>query len=147
MDTASRARIGFVAGLIGAVILIVVMYVLFLTGLGGPPAFVGMYRSVFGGTVPAAQLIGGVLFAVSGGVWGAIFGALVRDPTPLKGALFGILPSLWLWIVVAPVVGNPLFNGFTTQGILMPLLFNVVIWGTFMGWYCGRRFGRGRRAA
>ncbi len=48
-------------------------------------------------------------------------------------ALFGILPSLWLWVVVAPVVGNPLFNGFTTQGILMPLLFDVILWGTFVG--------------
>lgn len=138
----TRLRIGYVAGTLGAVILIVIMYLMELTGLGGPPAFVDMYESVFGGTGPGAEFIAAVLFALSGGVWGAIFGAIVSDPTILKGMLFGILPTLWLWIVVVPVTGSPLFNGFTTMGLVMPLLFNVVIWGSFVGWYCAERYGK-----
>jgi hypothetical protein len=122
------------------------MYVMYWTGLGGPPAFVGTYEAVFGANDALAQVIAAILFAISGGIWGAIFGVLVSDPTPLKGALFGILPTLWVWLVMPLFTGSPLFNGFTTKGLLMPLLFNVVIWGTFVGWYCDQRYGRGRLA-
>jgi hypothetical protein len=40
---------------------------------------------------------------------------------------------------VAPFTGKPFFNGFSVPGILLPILFNVVIWGGFLGWYCRRR--------
>jgi len=64
---------------------------------------------------------------------------LYKHPTVLKGFLFGLLPTLWLSMAVNSVIGKPLFIGFTTQGILMLIVFNMVIWGSFVGWYMTRR--------
>jgi hypothetical protein len=135
----SRLKTGFIGGVIGALILIVVMYILQLAGMG-QPAFVGMYRAVFGSQPPVDHIIAGILFLLSGGLWGLLYAAIVKHSTVLKGMLFGLLPSLFLWVVINPIIGKPLFNDFSTKGLLMPLLFNVVIWGTFIGWYCSARY-------
>jgi len=137
----SRFGAGFVAGTVGGGILVVLMYILSWTGLAGDPGFVGTYHTVFGTVAPIDHLFAALLFMISGGIWGGIFTSLVRRPTPLYGAVFALAPTLWTWLVVAPMNGKPLFNGFAAKGILFPLLFNVVVWGTFVGWYCGRRRG------
>ena len=129
-------RTGFVAGMIGAVILIVVMYLMRVAGLGGAPGFVGIYRAMFGPRPLVEHILGAAGFALAGGIWGLVFAALMSSPSVLKGMAFGLAPSLFLWLVIAPAMGNPIFNGFTLQGILMPLIFNVLIWGSFVGWYC-----------
>jgi hypothetical protein len=36
-------------------------------------------------------------------------------------------------------MGKPLFNDFDLKGLLMPLIFNMVIWGSFVGWYTSRK--------
>lgn len=136
-----RVRIGFTAGFIGAVILIVTMYLLQALGVVPEPMFVTTYRSIFGADAPMADLLGGLLFALSGGVWGAIFGALVALPTVGKGVAFSLLPTLWVWLVVAPINDQPLFNGLTPMGLLLPLGANA-IWGAFVGWYLAQRVGR-----
>jgi hypothetical protein len=64
---------------------------------------------------------------------------MVKSPTVFKGILFGILPNLWLWIVVNSVLGKPLFNGFSLMGILGPVIFNMLIWGSILGWYSYRK--------
>ena len=107
----------------------------------GDPGFVGLYRTTFGANPPIDQIIAALLFIISGGIWGIVFALLVKHPSTLKGFLFGLLPTLCLWVIVNPVVGKPLFNGFTTKGILMPLVFNMVIWGSFVGWYVKRILG------
>lgn len=135
----SRLKTGFIGGIIGALILIVVMYILQLAGMG-QPAFLGMYRAVFGNHPPLDHVIAGILFLLSGGLWGLLYAAIVKHSSVLKGMLFGLLPSLFLWVVINPIIGKPLFNDFTTMGLLMPLLFNVVIWGSFIGWYCSARY-------
>jgi hypothetical protein len=135
----NRLSHGFLAGCIGAIILVVIMYLLQAMDMGAP-GFVGMYRQVFGENPPADQFIAALLFIISGGIWGLLFGLLVKAPTLLKGMLFGLLPTLWLWTAVNGALGKPLFNGFETKGLLMPLLFNVVIWGGFVGWYMANRF-------
>lgn len=136
----NRISVGFIGGALGAIILVVVMYIMQAAGMGAP-AFVNMYHAMFGVNPPIDQIIAAIIFIISGGIWGIIFTLLVKHPTILKGMLFGLLPSLWLWVVVNPIIGQPLFNDFTLKGILMPLLFNVVIWGTFMGWYASSRYG------
>lgn len=119
----------------GALILITIMYVLMLTGAAGRPGFVNIYESTFSVTItPLHQVLAAFLFALSGGVWGIIF-RVIPKPNPLKGMLFGLLPSLWLWVVVVPFTGGEIFNGFAIKGILFPLIFNCVIWGSFLGWY------------
>lgn len=143
---ASRLRTGFAAGFLGALLLAALMYLMWPLGLsGGPPGFVGNYRATLGWGGPLLDnVVGTLLFAASGGVWGLIYGAFVQRSAAWKGMAFAFLPTLWFWVVVAAALGNPLFGGFTTKGLLLPVLFNVVIWGSFLGWYCARR---GRRSA
>ncbi len=132
---------GFLGGFIGAIILGSIMYVMEIANMG-QPAFISMYRGAFGAKPPTDQVIAFVLFALSGGVWGIVYAIMVKQSTVLKGMLFGLLPTLWLWVIINSFLGKPLFNGFTTMGIIMPLIFNVVIWGIFMGWYLKSRSPR-----
>lgn len=131
-------KTGFIGGCIGAIILVIIMYILMGAGMGDP-AFVKMYHGAFGVHSAADQIIAGILFIISGGIWGLIFTWMVKNPTVAKGMLFGFLPTLWLLIIVNAVIGQPLFNGFHAKGIIMPIIFNVVIWGSFVGWYASRR--------
>jgi hypothetical protein len=135
-----RIALGFAAGATGAFLLVVIFYLMQTARLSGPPGFVGNYRAVFGANPNLEHFLGAILFAVSGGIWGAIYAAFVKRPTVASGAAFGFVPTLWLWLVVAPFTGKPFFNGFSAPGILLPILFNVVIWGSFVGWYCRRRW-------
>ncbi len=129
---------GFLGGFIGAIILGSIMFVMDAMGMG-EPGFVSMYRGAFGAKTPTDKVIAFVLFALSGGVWGIVYAIGVKQSTVLKGMLFGLLPTLWLWVVVNAFLGKPLFNGFSAMGIIMPLIFNVIIWGTFIGWYMKTR--------
>ena len=135
-----RITLGFTAGATGAFLLVVIFYLMQAAGLSGAPGFVANYRAVFGANPNLEHFLGAILFAVSGGIWGAIYAAFVKRPTVANGAAFGFVPTLWLWLVVAPFTGKPFFNGFSVPGILLPILFNVVIWGSFVGWYCRRRW-------
>jgi hypothetical protein len=135
MSTFKNTSKYFNGGFYGALILIVIMYMLKFIDLAGDPGFVSIYKNSFGSDNGfLTHLLASLLFAVSGGIWGVIF-KFVPDPTIWKGTLFGLLPSLWLWVVVVPMMGGEFFNGFATKGILLPILFNCVIWGSFLGWF------------
>lgn len=138
---------GFVAGCLGAILLVVVMYVLKAAGQGGP-GFVDMYKSAFVASPepPLDHIIAAVLFILSGGVWGVLYALLVKNPTVLNGFLFGLLPTLWLWIAVNAFIAKPLFNDFSLKGIVMPLIFNMVIWGCFVGWFMQVKRASGTRS-
>jgi len=129
---------GLIGGCLGAIILAVIMYIMKVAG-SGDPGFVSMYRSTIGSNPPADEIIAAILFIISGGIWGFIFSFLVKQPTVLKGFLFGLLPTLWLWVVVNAFLGKPLFNGFNPKGIIFPLIFNMLIWGSFLGWFTSRK--------
>lgn len=130
----NRLLVGFTGGVLGALALVLVMFAMQFASFGSP-FFVEMYQSAFGPNPPVDHIISAVLFLLNGGIWGLLFAAFVRHPTTLKGFMFGILPTLFTWIVLNPLVGEPMFNGFTVIGILMPVLFYMVIWGTFIGVY------------
>lgn len=132
------AKTGFFAGSVGAIILVAIMYILQAAGQG-EPGFIGMYRGMMGDKGVNGEIIGAILFILSGGIWGVLFALLVKNPTALKGFIFGILPSLWLWIAVNAALHKPLFNNFEMKGIIFPLIFNMVIWGSFTGWYCSKK--------
>lgn len=135
----NRLAQGFIAGAIGAIILAVIMYIMKAAGMG-EPGFVQMYQGAFGGpNPPTDQILGAILFIISGGIWGAIYALLVKHATVLNGFLFGILPTLWLWVAVNAFLKKPLFNGFDVKGLVLPLIFNMVIWGSFIGWYMSKR--------
>lgn len=129
----------FKAAFYGGLLLILIMYLLKLIGTAGNPGFVNIYHAVFGTHIVLVDhILAALLFAISGGIWGIIF-RIVPNPTPLKGMAFGLLPSLWLWVVVSPVVSGVFFNGFSLKGIALPLIFNCLIWGSYVGWYVSRR--------
>ncbi len=130
----NRLAQGFIGGAIGALILVVIMYILKAVGMG-EPGFVLMYQGAFGANPPMDQILGAIIFIISGGIWGVIYALLVKNASVLNGFLFGILPTLWLWVAVNAYLGKPLFNGFEAKGIIMPLIFNMVIWGSYVGWY------------
>jgi hypothetical protein len=130
---------GFIAGAIGAVILSAVMFVMFAANLGDAPAFVGMYRKAFGENVPLDYILGMIGFVIAGGIWGAIYALTVKKPNIISGMLFGFLPTLFLWVVISPLMSGAFFNGFAVKGLIFPIIFNVVIWGSFVGWYLSRR--------
>jgi len=135
-----RLRIGFVAGALGSLAITVVMLIMQLA-MGATPMFVGTYQSVFGpSSLVVAELVGGVLFVLSGAAWGTLFTALIKQPTLVKGMVFGLVPALWLWLVVAPVMlGQPAFFGFQVPKLVLPFLFNVIVWGSVTGWYSAAR--------
>ena len=134
----SKLLRGFIAGAIGAFILVIIMYILKAMGMG-EPGFVSMYTAAFGEGGATDEYAAALIFIVSGGIWGLIYALLVKRPTVVNGFLFGFLPTLWLWIAVNAFIGKPLFNGFEAKGIIMPLIFNMVIWGSFVGYYLSRR--------
>ena len=133
-----RLIIGFIGGCLGAVVLALISYLIQALGNGSIPPFVSNYRATIG-THPADQVVALILFIISGGIWGLIFTWMIKRPTVIKGILFGILPNLWLWIVISNYFGKPLFNGFTLMGILGPVIFNMLIWGSILGWYAWRK--------
>ena len=133
-----RIKKGCTAGIIGAAILVVIMYILKLAGMGNP-GFVEMYRAEFDTNSLLDHFIAALLFLVCGGIWGIIFALLTKNPTTLKGFAFGILPAIWLWTAVNAFMGKPLFNDFAWKELMMPVIFNMVIWGSFVGWYLSRK--------
>ncbi len=134
----NRLAQGFIAGAVSAIILAIIMYIMKAMGMG-EPGFVGMYQATFGVNPPVDQIVGLIIFVISGGVWGLIYALLIKRATVLNGFLFGFLPTLWLWVAVNAFIGKPLFNGFDPKGLIMPLIFNMVIWGSYVGWYMSRR--------
>lgn len=132
----SRLRSGFVGGALGSVLIVAIMLVMLVLG-GVTPMFVATFNATFGPAGPVvAGLAGGALFVLSGALWGVPFAALVRRPSIGKGIAFGLVPALWLWLVVAPgMLGKPVFFGFAPPKLIMPFVFNCLVWGTTVGWY------------
>ncbi|MEP7081025.1 MAG: DUF6789 family protein [Ginsengibacter sp.] len=130
-------KVGFIGGCLGAIVLAIIFYIMQSMGKGAP-GFVSTYRATIG-THQADQFVAMILFILSGGIWGLIFTWMVKRPTVIKGIFFGLLPNLWLWVVVNGAVGKPLFNNFSTMGILGPVIFNMLIWGSILGWYTSRK--------
>src|SRR5437868_6481107 len=97
-----RPMRGFLAGLLASSVLVG-------ASLGGHAAgwlpgvpFMATYDpllSPLGLSSDARVVLGAAASIMSGAVWGHIYEALVRRSTPLTGAVFGVLPTLWLWLV------------------------------------------------
>ena len=132
----SRLWSGFIGGALGSVFITAIMLVMFAIG-GVTPMFMSTFNATFGpSSSVVAGLAGGALFVLSGALWGVPFAALVRAPTIWKGIAFGLVPALWLWLVVAPaMLGKPAFFGFALPKLILPFVFNCLVWGTTVGWY------------
>jgi hypothetical protein len=141
-DTPSRAGTGAVAGLIGAAVVVAVAYLLHAAGLiPATPSLAATGRVLSGRGGTLLSHVGAALASViAGAVWGLVFGFLVRRPTILKGMAFGLVPALFQWMVMSPLLGDGLFfrRLGAGAGIGLPVLFNALIFGSIVGYFCGR---------
>ena len=137
-DAGTRAATGAVAGLIAAAIALALAYALYGAGLIAAPTFLVAAEHWTGLRGAGGHVLGALRALAAGALWGALFGLFVRRPTFARGLLFGLLSALLLWVVIAPSLGRPLFLGWTAEGIGLPLLFNVFIWGGIAGTLAGR---------
>ena len=142
-DAATRAATGAVGGVIGAAVVVVLADLLHWVGLiPATPSVAAASRLLDGRGGPLLIFVAAAFGSViAGAMWGAVFGLLVRRPTILKGMAFGLVPALFQWLVLSPLLGEGLFFrrlGFGA-GVGLPLLFNVLIFGSILGYYCGRK--------
>ncbi len=127
------------AGFKGALLLIAIMYGMKYYGYAGDPGYLAVYYTV---TVEVNvifdHVMAGFLFALSGGLWGVLF-VFISNPNAWKGMLYGLLPTLWLWVVVIPYSGGEFFGGFEQRALLQPLVLNCLIWGSYLGHSVSKR--------
>ena len=141
-DAPTRAASGAMAGLIGAAVVVAVAYLVHAAGLiPATPALEAAIRILAGRGGTMLSHVGAALGSlIAGALWGLVFGLLVRRPTILKGMAFGLVPALFQWMVMSPLLGDGLFfrRLGAGAGIGLPVLFNVLIFGSIVGYFCGR---------
>ena len=136
-DAAIGALLGSLA-VVGAFGLLVVF------GIVKAAPWVLMWQRFVGGEGwVLAAIVGGVLFVGIGVLWGLPF-ALVEEPSPFKGVVYGVLPTVWAWTGMAILLGQPPLGGLRPDGVLIPIVMNGLIWGSILGAWCRRAvFGEG----
>ena len=128
----------FKAGIKGALLVIAAMYGAEYMGYAGKPQYIDFYYFVAEPIGPIVdQIVAGFLFAMAGGLWALLF-AFIKRPSVMVGMVYGLLPTLWLWMVVLPVTGGEFFGGFEQRALFMPLFYNCIIWGGYLGWRTNR---------
>jgi len=132
-DLSQRIQAGALAGAAGAAVLSGIMYGMWKANQGPKPMFVATQQKQFGKHGAVDHVAGMGRFVLAGAAWGAAFGYINAKPTVGKGVLFGFLPSLFLWTVLAPLQGEKLFFGGAPKKLVMPILFNSAIWGSIIG--------------
>src|SRR5215472_16200735 len=124
-----RVLLGFIAGFL-ATLIFHQIGVLSLHFAGITPNFPYNLRPV-----PPFHVPQFVSVAFWGGVWGIVFAlverAIARGPGGywLAAAIFGaVFPTVFAWLVVAPLKGLPLGYGFRFPGLLTGPIVNG-LWG------------------
>jgi hypothetical protein len=135
----------FLGALYGSVAVALSLALLALIGQIPKAPYVGNWQSLIGGGWMAGAVLGGLAFILIGALWGLPF-SLVKNPTVLKGMLYGFVPSLFGWIVLPVILGGEMFGGFALPALLIPFVMNVLIWGSILGWYAQRHARTGAAA-
>jgi hypothetical protein len=120
----TRIATSFVAGLAAAGIVVAITYLLMVARVLPAPSFYYTSQSWLGdrGT-GMTHVLGAVGTVVAGGLWGVLFGLIVRRPTPAKGMIFGLLPAA-VTFLIAPMGSRPL---------MAALVLNVFAYGFALG--------------
>lgn len=134
----SQSVKAFTAGALGAVILAAIMFGMFFAKTAGEPGFVAMFREVCGEMGPLDFVLGTLGFLIAGGIWAVIYSFMVERPGVITGMLYGFVPTLFLWVVISPLMTGKFFYGFDWKALVFPVAFNVIVWGGFVGWYLSR---------
>lgn len=131
-------RTALTGAFIGSLAVVAAFGLLLLIGQIPKAPFVAQWQEMMGGGWLLATLLGGAAFVAIGTLWGLPF-AWVPNPTILKGMLYALLPTVWALVAWPAINGKPVFAGGDPVGILIPVVMNVVIWGSILGWYTSRR--------
>ena len=134
----SRGVTAGVAGVIAAAAAAAVSYGLYWSGLVGMPASQQVARTWLKLGTGVDVLVGIVGALLAGALGGMLFGLAFKRPTLLAGMAWGVVATIVQWVILAPATGRPVFYGLTSPGIALPLLINMLIWGTLLGYLCGR---------
>jgi hypothetical protein len=119
-----------VAGFVGGCLSVLVFHQLFIWGMTQAGWMNGTVYSTR--AIPPFGVPQIVSQAFWGGLWGILFAFVVpRLPVPFDGVLGGFLfglvcPTLVAWLVVAPLRGQPLGNGFHMPGLVTTPLIQAV---------------------
>jgi hypothetical protein len=120
----TRMAVGFVAGLAAGAIVVAITYLLMLARVLPDPSFYYTSQAWFGDRGPAmTHGFGAAATIIGGGLWGLLFGLIVRRPTPAKGIVFGLLPAICTFLI-APMGRAPL---------IAALILNVFVYGFALG--------------
>lgn len=135
-DPAGRMMTGAVAGLIAEASMLVLVYLLMAAGQIGMPAFLASERSLFGWHGPLDHVLAIAGALITGVVFGGIFGAIVRRPNLVNGVIYAFARTIVLWLLLKLTLGVDMLQGGSTQGVLVTLVFDVLIWGAIVGRQC-----------
>jgi hypothetical protein len=128
MDPPMRALLGFIAGAVSVLIFHQGTWALFhLAGL--MPAPYPMVPTLPWG-VPLT-----ISFCFWAGLYGLVYGLLMPKlamPPWLSGLILGVIATLVLWFIVAPIKGRPLASGWVPRSMLVVLVIHSV-WGIGVG--------------
>lgn len=128
------SKAGFREGAIGALILAVLLYVLTFFGAIKEPIFVENFKDFFGVLGFFAHPASLLIHMILGGFWGFVFTLIPVKKSYLTGAAYGIVPTLWIWLIAYPSMFLPLFGGGDMNLLIQPLVLNIPIWGGFVGY-------------
>lgn len=133
-----------IGALLGSLAVVGTFGLLVLVGVVKVAPWVAMWQVLFeteAWVLPA--IVGGLLFIGIGVLWGLPF-ALVDEPGPFKGFVYGVLPTLWAWTGMPIIMGGAPMGGLDPIQMGLPVVMNCVIWGTILGWYTREKvFGSG----
>ena len=139
-DDQPTAGDGFVAGMAAAGAMAGLMYAVKRAGGERRLMFLDLERQLAGRHGSAADHAAGFAgVTLAGALWGVLLAKLFDRPTAAKGAAFGVLPTLVVWLVIDPLMGKGLFGGFKAKEIVEPLVLNSLVWGPLAGWLAADR--------
>jgi len=128
MNPAQRAVLGFIAAALSVLIFHQGAWALLhLAGLMPAPYPMG--------PVPPWGVPQTVDFCFWAGLYGALYGLLLPRltmPPWLSGLILGLIATLVLWFVVAPLKGRPLAFGWVPRSMLVILVIHLA-WGIGVG--------------
>ena len=130
-------RAALTGAFLGSLAVVGAFLILLVIGQIPKAPFVGQWQTFFGGGWVLASVLGGALFVLIGTLWGLPF-AWVPRPTIPKAMLYALVPTLWAIWAWPAINGQPVFAGGDPVGLLIPVVMNVVIWGSILGWYARR---------
>ena len=128
MAPALRAVLGFVAAALSVLIFHQGAWALFHAGGLMPPPYPM-------GPVPPWGVPQTVDFCFWAGLYGAVYGLVLPRlamPAWLSGLLLGVIATLVLWFVVAPLKGRPIGFGWSVRGTIVVFVIHAV-WGVGVG--------------